>query len=400
MVTGTPMQYVASGGFIDAPSATDITYRRPHPEPKPKPTGLDWAAHTPTCKDCGTRSGQIGAAGLCPGCLGTTATVDDAQVNTSGDSAYVTQTDDQINARFTAPTQTPQGEAASDDAAAIPADESGSELHHEQPAHPRPAAPTVRAKVSSAGTHHVVIAIRSLTDPIDQVAVAALLHDLLTALQADTPHTPAATPTAAGRTQVGKPTQPSGFQTFHRPPRRRKPANTFPLDQARALYLDEQLSCPQIADRLGCAVSTVQRHLKAAGTPMRDDRTHRSGGHNRFTPTAHLAGTPLTDTIRDDVVRRYRDGASLAALAALHHVKTERLRHVLVEAGVTIRPRGGRENHTTSPNDVPASEIRAWAFSEGLLEGHAVGRLPRRVLDAYAAAHPTEAAPTEGDTAA
>lgn len=39
------------------------------------------------------------------------------------------------------------------------------------------------------------------------------------------------------------------------------------------LYIDEQLTAPQVAARLGISPKTVRTHLKRAGVRLRDDRT-------------------------------------------------------------------------------------------------------------------------------
>lgn len=39
------------------------------------------------------------------------------------------------------------------------------------------------------------------------------------------------------------------------------------------LYVDEQLTAPQVADAIGCAPKTVRTNLRRAGVQLRDDRT-------------------------------------------------------------------------------------------------------------------------------
>lgn len=457
MVTGDPVQYVAGGGTITPRLADDILYRRAHPEQKPKPTGLDWDKHTPTCSSCSAKSGQIDGTGLCPGCRGAAVTAERTDIQSTAYANYQTLDQDDIDRRFTAPTQTPQ--------AAAPAPAQGVGAPAVEPeattttaatvTPPRPAArPTIRAKVRKVSPHDVVITICSKTDPIDEIAVAALLSDLLHALT-QTPAAATSTPAAAGpqtsggRCPVGKWARPSDTQ--------RKPRIDFDLERATRLYLDEHLTTVQIAHQLGCAVSTVQRKLKAAGVPMRDDRGRGAGGRNRFAPTpdtirqivdlyvdqqlscadigdqldvdrrvirralldqgitirppAHLAGTHITDAVRDDVVARYTAGASLRDLCREHHLRTARLREVLTNAGVPIRVKGASTRNTDRIHALGATahQVKEWAVATGLADTITRGLVPAALIDAYAAAHPTPAnpatstpssTPTEGDTPA
>lgn len=39
------------------------------------------------------------------------------------------------------------------------------------------------------------------------------------------------------------------------------------------LYVEQQLSAPQVAEAIGCAPKTVRSNLRRAGVPLRDDRT-------------------------------------------------------------------------------------------------------------------------------
>lgn len=223
--TGDPIQYVSSGGFIEPPTATDVLYRKAHAPQAPKPTGLDWDAITPTCPSCATKSGQIDGTGLCPGCRGDEAVnVIHADVTRYGDSYQVLGADD-VAARFTAPDDTHLGqdlaqlEATDPEVAAAAAafDDMVDRITEPEDyvqAAPRPA---VRAKVRAVSPHDVVITVCSPIDPINPVAVAALLSDLLGALTtqspAATPSPVPAGPTSEGRRPVGKQARPSDTPT-------------------------------------------------------------------------------------------------------------------------------------------------------------------------------------------
>lgn len=396
MVTGENIQYVSTGGFITPKLADDILYRHAHPEPVKKATGLDWDALTPTCPSCDTKSGQIDATGLCPGCRGVAPTVDPVGVDSTPYVNYQTLDEHDVAARFNGPTQTPQ-----DEATAPPTRASGSQTAAHST--PRPAAPTVRAKVTRTGTHDVLITLRSTAGPIDQVAVAALLNDLLTALHTQTPAAatlPAAAGTKSeGRTRVGKPTRPS--DTPHRPP---KPRTDFDITEATRLYLDEGMSCPMIAKALGCAVSTVQRKLKAAAVPMRDDRASHSGSGPKTYDTALVA----------EIRRLYLDEHHTIAEVAAQLGTTSKVVGTVMRRydipsradaftteGNPRRDNAGALKNQIQALGVTARDIKDWALGQGLIDHIARGLPAQRLVDAYAAAHPTPSTTTtEGDTAA
>lgn len=416
MPTGDPVQYIAGGGTITPRLADDILYRKAHDPRPPKPTGLDWDKLTPTCPECQTKSGQIDGTGLCPTCRGEKAVnLIHADVTRYGDSYQVLDQDD-IDARFTAPTQTPQ------DQATPPPPPRATGSHVATPATPGPAAPTVRAKVRRLSTHDITITLCSFTDPINPVAVAALLADLLTALTHQTPAAAPSTPAAAGpksegRTRVGKPTRPSDTppkprRVMGNSPTRRARTSTFPLAEAQRLYLEEELSIPDIAPRIGSTTSTVRKQLKAAGTPMRDDRSTHSGG---------VAKT-YDPTFIDAVRRLYLDEhLTIAQVAERLYTTPKVVGTVMRRHNIPSRPDAfTSEGHPHRDNagalkaqiralDVTSLQIKTWALHQGLIERITRGVPKQALVDAYATAHPTPAhtatstsstTTTEGDTAA
>lgn len=386
-----------SAGTITPRLATDTLYRHAHPEPKPKPKGLDWAAHTPTCGGCHTKSGQIDQTGLCPTCRPAPVHEHTPHREKSGALACSTCLEE------LEPAPAP-------------------------PATPRPA-PSVRAKVSMAGTHHAVIAIRSMTDtPLDPVAVTALLNDLLHALHQQQGPT----------TTTTRHTKKSARATRNTPKHPRKPRTpTYNFDLATAQrLLNEGHSVPQIAANLGCAISTARRHLKAAGVTIPDGRTTHSGGRNAKTtlddnpqlrdqliaryqagestvqlgrafdctakqvnailrragvtlrPQANV-GKPISDTDRTDITTAYAAGEPAIAIARRYGVKKDRIRDILEAAGLDIRGPGLSAQRALP---APARVIKTWAHSQGLIDQIRTGRVSNDLIDAYITAHPTEGA--------
>lgn len=289
MVTGESLTYIGGRGHIDIPLATDLKYRD---------------AHKPWCESC-KRTEPLNDEGLCAECVKANevrarlaekraqreAAAAATNPSPAPDVATVQPADpapsfprvdvQQASAGEAAPHRDGRAAkfdvdeamrryAAGEKAATIAADlgttaqniyghanrrgiKSGQDKPAPEP--PAPDVPTVRAKVTRAGTHDVVITLRSSTDPLSQVKVAALLTDLLQGL----------TP------QKAKPKRPR--------PRR----DRFPMDEVTRLYTDEQLTCPQIAEKLGISVVTTRRRLIESGITMRDDRaTHSGWGHRNL----------------------------------------------------------------------------------------------------------------------
>ena len=105
MVTGTSLTYVAGDGHRPIPMAGDAPSRRAH-APKPrKPTGLDWDALTPSCKECGEKSGQLDNTDTCPDCRG----VQPKPATPVRQHGAYEQTPEEIATRFTAPDNTALG---------------------------------------------------------------------------------------------------------------------------------------------------------------------------------------------------------------------------------------------------------------------------------------------------
>lgn len=289
-----------------------------------KPTGLDWDAHTPACKTCTQRSGRIDDTGLCPTCRGLTP----PRGKAGKPAAYTVVLDEQqLTEKFTAPTTTPPTlddhlaelertdpkvaaaaasyEAMVDhitspirvDAAALqvePTDPSpapGTTGPAEQPA-TAPAASAgedsnpvtnratpVRAKVRQTSPNDLVITLRGTYITHRTTEVAALLHDLLTALNRGTPQTPAA---AASPAQKPANRQPATTGTNPAPrPRKGKPSRGAgttskprhskirPHHQAVVdAYLAGDTPAT-IGARIGVTGRGIQNYLSKNGVPLR-----------------------------------------------------------------------------------------------------------------------------------
>lgn len=106
MVTGAPVGYVAGNGHLPIPLA-DGPYRRAHTPRTPKPTGLDWDALKPTCTGCSEKSSEV-LDGLCPTCRGVKPTrATKAKPANSGRMTFDQLDDNEIERRYTAPTDAP-----------------------------------------------------------------------------------------------------------------------------------------------------------------------------------------------------------------------------------------------------------------------------------------------------
>ena len=402
---GNATSYSNHSGFIVPKLADDVIYRKAHDPRPPKPTGLDWDALTPTCSGCSQKSGQIDGTGLCPSCRGDKAVNPiQANVTTTGRGTYQELDDHDVAHRFTAPTQTPQAaEPAPTPRTVVEPEATTPAVAAAAP--PRPADPTVRAKVRRVSNHDVVIVLHSTTDAaLDPVAVAALLSDLLHQLNPQTPaaatSTAAAGPKSEGRTRVGKPARSSDTPRTRRvmgtqPTRARGAYGTFPLAEARRLYLDEQWTVTQIAKHLRRGQSTVRNQLKDAGITMRDDRATHSGGRNK---------RDYDPALVEQVQRLYVDQHLTIAQVAEQLDSTPKVIGTLMARNnIPARPDAfTSEGHPRRDNagalkariaelGVTSHQIKTWAHEHGHItaEDRSKPGVPSRwVVDAYATAHP------------
>lgn len=195
-----------------------------------------------------------------------------------------------------------------------------------------------------------------------------------------------------------------------------------PVAEIVRLYVDEQLSPPQIAARLDLAQATPLRVLKREGVALRDDRARNSGGRNAHPQEllrkagqlyatglsrrqvarqlgigvnavdkgialvggrAHAGqGVPLDDAIADQIVALYERIGNATKVAEQVDVSHRTVLRTLHRRGVHVHPAG---SHTTgwsgrrgmgvdnaSPirdlltaNGATAADVRAWARRTG-----------------------------------
>jgi len=194
-----------------------------------------------------------------------------------------------------------------------------------------------------------------------------------------------ATPAAAWVAASGSPRPRRRSRRTPKQPR----SSPYDFAEVRRLYLDEQLSCPQVAKRLGVSTTAVQRALKRADIPMRDDRATNSGSHK------------LDDDQRAEICRRYQAGESTVQLAEAFGLNTKTVCTVLRRGGVQAR--SSSEAQRLQPRDgvdqaaglkqriadlgVTSREVKAWALERGLITEIRRGICPTALVDAYESAH-------------
>ena len=198
------------------------------------------------------------------------------------------------------------------------------------------------------------------------------------------------------------------------------------------LYVEDQLTIPDISTRLGHGRATVRAALLRAGVELRDDRARNSGGRNRKTtadddpqmvalfrrlyvdehfstaeigsrcncssnlvnailtragvelrPPAHTNGTVLTPDVEATIADRYRAGESSAAVAKAFKVRAERVRDIARRAGVEIR----RQQPRPLQEGVTSLQVKQWALTQGLITAIQRGRVAGDLVDAYTEAH-------------
>lgn len=211
----------------------------------------------------------------------------------------------------------------------------------------------------------------------------------------------------------------------------------IPVDE-HAIVTEYQAgaTAPQIANQHGILPKRVRSIVARHGIALRDDRASRSGGANRFVPTPEViaevrhryidleqstttighaldvdrrvirrvlvdagvairppahqtGGTPLTDQDEADIAQAYADGAALGQLAKQHTVRQDRIRRIVTDHGVPIRPKGASTSNADRLAElgVTANQVKTWAAEQGLVDHVAKGLVAGRLIDAYAAAH-------------
>ncbi|MFD9443438.1 helix-turn-helix domain-containing protein [Streptomyces sp. NPDC060001] len=123
-------------------------------------------------------------------------------------------------------------------------------------------------------------------------------------------------------------------------------ATKLPADEVIALYRQGS-NLRDLADRYGCAPNTIKRILERHGVPRR--------------------GSPRRPTVQlpeEDVVAAYRQGGTIAGIAAQYAVHGSAVRTLLVRSGVELRPVGRRRGSTgkstkSKKSSLPKREVIA-----------------------------------------
>jgi hypothetical protein len=111
---------------------------------------------------------------------------------------------------------------------------------------------------------------------------------------------------------------------------------------------------------------------------------------------------PIEKGVRDELVRRYLGGETLAELGHEHHISPERVGRIVREAGHPTRRVGGPQTRVAdrlAALGVTHHQVKTWAVQQGLIPEIPRGVVQTRLIDAYAAAHPTQPTGQSGDTA-
>lgn len=116
------------------------------------------------------------------------------------------------------------------------------------------------------------------------------------------------------------------------------------------LYVEDELTIPQVAERLRSSRRTVRRHLLDQGVQLRNDRIGRTGGQNRRTDDAAFVA---------QAVKSYQGGLSVQAVAYALGTGPRQVRAALALAGVdVIPPRSRRAGINGDPPRQPADRER------------------------------------------
>jgi len=172
------------------------------------------------------------------------------------------------------------------------------------------------------------------------------------------------------------------------------------IEQVRALYVDDQLTQDDVADRLGVSTKVIQTAMRIGAIPAREtavQRSQRGIGHN----------IKLSDAQRAEIIDRYtHHQESAPVLAEAYGVAAASIYAVLNREGITgrhnARRPGSGGNHATHVHQLIATtgatsrEIKQWALEQGLVTRVTRGIPPLDVVNAYIHHH---TGPREGRTA-
>lgn len=222
---------------------------------------------------------------------------------------------------------------------------------------PADVTPRLRAKVQQVGPRDVVITLRAC-DTIVTPQVAALLHDLLVALNQQ--GTPSPDPAAPPLEPVDR--HPAGSGTHPRDDARKgKPASSRAtcrpsidpeLDAAIAKDYLDGATCPDLATKYGLSERVVHLSLKRTNTPRRRGgaaHNHRPPKPPKPEPNGQrkppVVITPELDAL---IAASYKSGLTMQQVATAHDVSKKSVERSLARTCTPSRPRGANHRRTTS----------------------------------------------------
>lgn len=298
---------------------------RPHTSSAPK--AFDWDALTPTCTECGSKTGQVNTfSGLCPTCDPTTP---------AAPPTPRTKPAARGPARATSGRR-PRGPQFELDMDAI-----------------------IEAYVSGQSANGIATALRVKPDQIRRALVLAGVEV---------------------RDDRGR----GGGRPRTRPVRTPQPRRTYD-EQAIVTAYQAGATAPELAREHSCTPKKIRTILDEHRIPRRDDRATRSGGRKVERDPQLIA----------QIRRLYLD-ERLSQTEVAEQLSTSRkvICSIMIAAGIPARQgENGRKDGAAplkaliAEIGVPSAEIKAWGLRNGLLMEIGPGIPPRRVVDAYIAAH-------------
>lgn len=432
---GNATAYVAATGSRPLPPRpADGGVRRAHqPQPK-KPTGLDWNQLTPKCRACGEKSTQLDNNDTCPTCRGITASATPTtkrKGKKARDTAFPTLPEDELIRRYTGPDDTRLGRELAEleatdpkvAAAAAALDDAvrrvvrpDDHVRADALSVDEPAGRWRVERMSGFRISHPFVAVAPgcVTEPhptrdcgckvfTDREAADTYIAGLATEgptgdIPAKTIPTNVTPPTPPRRTDEGDGSGPAS-------------AGAEPRDSA-ATELDYQIThaTQVLRDTAGHQHPAVRLLRLNALAAVEALHLFVELNHPTEIQTPAPAGSPrpanagrtrpaarLTDEQRTEIVAAYVAGATSAEAGRRYGLRAETVRHLVVAAGHTVRPRGGGRAAATTARlaalGTTAADVKAWGVRHGLLNHIAPGHPPARVIDAYEHAHPQEERP-------
>lgn len=157
----------------------------------------------------------------------------------------------------------------------------------------------------------------------------------------------------------------------------------------RRLYLDDQLSIPQVAEATGHAKGTVRRVLLDSGITLRDDRRTRCGGkptHIDDETAAQVRDLYINQrlTIMQTAKKIGRSHKFVARVMRAHGIEPRP--DASAGAGHRVDGAGTLKAHLADLG-ATSRQVKDWALTQGLITEIHRGLPPARLVEAYADAH-------------